>query len=559
MKSSADGNRRLDQQISPRERALRTAAFGLFLFSVCISTQSLGQSESKAWTISSSTDSRSKDVNDPISMEESESTPNETDAEPLTPQSDKQTEDLAADADQAQIDPEIAKELLESDSVESTVAANSESSRKNQKKEKNGTTAQKKSSSKKIPLTIVPAEAPPKFSLVPVIDQSPELRASLERQFEQILKLEEEEDAFSENLGEAYLGYGRLLGEVGRLEEARDMYAKALHISKINNGVYAIEQRPVLKTMFYMFQAQGKVEEMENYLKQVIWLERKQPDVRDNFSYDMVVALGNTYIDKYLAWPKITETSLIRINKSIHYLNYAIQRYSDLPLEEGLLPYGEMALLYYFKHRIALELNRSFYEFSRQRQFTEIDKFPAVNSRSNFLNSAQGYLKTYLKKAEEEGDIEHQVRALRDLGDINLLFERGTVAQKFYEKAWVLASDLPPTHELVTSFDQPNKLPDFNYAGTRSAYLDREVEAVYVPLVMNLDRFGRIKKILSKAEDNPLPKYVFRAKRESRKYVFRPPIDNGKMIESNAHEQEIRVLLRSRAVAQGPEIETESR
>lgn len=567
MKSFAEGNRRLDQKINLRERALRTAAFVLFLLTVSISSHSFAQSESKSWTLSDTTNTEK-----PLSLESSEpSSVSETDQSEALPKMPPQDESvgqvaedpadaMAPETDQAEIDPEVAKALLETDSAVPNQVDDTQSEVVDQENSSDVvSTDEAKVKSKEIPLTIIPAVAPPKFSLIPVIDQSPELRASLERQFEQILKLEEEEDAFSENLGEAYLGYGRLLGEVGRLEEARDMYAKALHISKINNGVYAIEQRPVLRTMFYMFQAQGKVEEMENYLKQVIWLERKQPELRDTFSYDMVLALGNTYIDKYRAWPKITETSLIRINKSIHYLNYAIKRYSDLPLEQGLLPYGEMALLYYFKHRIAIELNRGFYEYSRTRQFTELDKFPAVDSRTSFLNSAQGYLKTYLKKATEEGDIEHQVRALRDLGDINLLFERGRVAESYYEKAWLLASELPPTHELVTSFEQPNKIPDFNYAGARATYLDREVEAVYVPLIMNLDRFGRIEKILTKAEDNPLPKYVFRAKRESRKYFFRPPIDNGKMIEAAGHEQTIRVLLRSRDVAKGPEVKTESR
>lgn len=391
------------------------------------------------------------------------------------------------------------------------------------------------------------------INVLPVVDLAPELRKSLQRQFELVQKIEEEEDAFSENLGEAYLAYGKLLAQAGRIDEARDMYARALHLVKVNNGVYAIEQRPVLRAMFNIYDAKGQLDEMERYLRQIIWLEKKHPENQDDYSYDLVLRLSNLLIDHYLAWPKITEAALSRINKSIHYLRYAMNRYGDQPLSEVMLPYGELALLHYFKFQISVELNRTFFDQSRYKTMADLDKSSTVLSRSNFVASAQENLDKYLERATKENNVEHQVRALRDLGDLQLLFGRSKDAANYYNLAWLRAADLDENHELVSSFMQPHKLPDFNYAGKRTK-LDKNIESVYVPLLINLDEFGKVKKILTKADETPYPRYVFRAKRTSRKLIFRPTIENGAMVKTPNFQYDVRLHLRPKEVARGPEL-----
>ncbi len=388
----------------------------------------------------------------------------------------------------------------------------------------------------------IAAESP--IRAKPQIDLSPELRESLERQFQVIREIEEEEDAFSENLGESYLAYGKLLAQAGRLDEASEMYAKALHLAKINNGVYAIEQRPVLRAVFEMHAVTQDVDKMEASLRQVVWLEKKHPKIRDAYSYDMVVRLGNLYIDQYLRDPRITELTLERLNDAIFYLKYAVNRYGDSPLSERVMPYGELALLYLYKTQIINELGRPIYDQQRFRSYTDLDKAPTVHSRRSFLGRAVKYLNDYGRKAETEGELEHQVRAARDLGDLYLLFNRGAEAARYYNQAWLLAAELDDDHELVKSFEQPEKIPNFNYAGDRlSAADDRPIAEV--PLTMNIDRYGRVEKVLTKAGEGPFPKLITRAKRASRKMVFRPAVENGQLVATNDFSHEVKVALRN--------------
>jgi len=77
-----------------------------------------------------------------------------------------------------------------------------------------------------------------------------QLSRDIEQQFKALRATLETEDAFSEKLGENYLGYGMLLRESGQYDEAIEAFVNALHISKVNNGIYSLEQRPALKALF---------------------------------------------------------------------------------------------------------------------------------------------------------------------------------------------------------------------------------------------------------------------------------------------------------------------
>lgn len=395
----------------------------------------------------------------------------------------------------------------------------------------------------------------PTVSPIPVVNLSPEFRASLERQFVQIQKLEEEEDAFSDNLGESYLAYGKLLAQAGRLDEARDMYAKSLHLAKINNGVYAIEQRPVLRALFDMHGARQETAEMEKHLKQIIWLEKKNPDIRDYYTYDLILRLGNLFIDQYYFEPKLTEAALERVNSALRLFNYAVNRYGDAPLSQQVMPYGELALLQFIKSTVNRELDRSFYEQSRFRQFSDIDKAPRARTGNNHLGNGLFHLRKYLKKANDENNVEHQVRALRDIGDMYLLFNRSQQAASSYNMAWLKAAELEESHELVTGFDNPVRLPDFNYAGQREEVINSE-RVVKVPLNFDIDQHGRVSKIHTVASDDPKPKMIIRAKRVSKRLKFRPNIENGKIIATNNFDYDVRVRLRyGERVAQVEQLE----
>ena len=379
---------------------------------------------------------------------------------------------------------------------------------------------------------------------VPVVDLPEDLGDRLEALFQNILLLEEEADAFDSRLGESYLAYGGLLTKAGRLDEARDMYAKALHLAKINNGVYSLEQRVILSSIFNLHDVDGDLEEMEAALGQILWLERKNPEITDNYSYDLLLRMGAAFIALYYERPRINEASLAKVQKAIRYLRLAVRKYPDIKLSETQPPYGDLALLHYISGQINRELGRVYQDHSKIRGFREQETRQVILPSSNFVGKAAKELDLYLFKAREENSIEHMVRALRDKGDLFLLFDRFGDAAYFYEQAWKLAEQLDEDHELRKAFEEPTKLPDFNYSAARLSANTGD-RTVFVPVNFDIHHNGRVRKVYTQNGTGPYPKLTARAKRVARATVFRPIIEDGKMVGAKDVTYDMKVRLRN--------------
>ncbi len=393
---------------------------------------------------------------------------------------------------------------------------------------------------------------------VPIIDVrptailSPELRESIERQFQEIQSLKETEEAFSEQLGESFLSYGRSLMQSGRVDEARKMLIQALHIAKINNGVNSIEQRPILRELFEMNYALGNIEETEQQLRQIIKLEKRKPNFDDAYSFDMVVRLGNQYLDLYLNNPTVSELSIIHLDQAIRYFSYAVNRYGDRPLSELLLPYGELALSHHLKSRIDVGIDRSFRTSPREQPFGGLNRSDSrqqsrLGSRqgSQFNSSYRGerVLLAYLRKAKGEQDLINTLQALLALGDLNLLSGRVGDANRYYDLAWSGAQHLPATHPIVESFNMPVKLPAFTSSIVRKPVVSaRKIELI--PLTITIDDDGRVRKVSRDALVETTTALTNRARRIARRIKFRPIIENGKLIPISDYRYEVEVSVR---------------
>jgi len=341
----------------------------------------------------------------------------------------------------------------------------------------------------------------------PVLDLDPQLRDNLERQFKQIVEIQENE------------------------------------VSKINNGVNSIEQRPVLRAMFEMNLIQGNAEEADENLKRIIWLEKKRPGDRDDYSFDMVLRLGNLYIDRYLYRPNVSQTALVQLNMADKYLKYAIDRYGASSMDDLFMPYGELALVHFFKSKIQVDVERPAFEIQRQRSFPQFEQNrQKVKLPVNSHGRAERYLNQYLIKAKSEQRIEDVVHALINLGDINLLFDLKQTASQYYMLAWTEAQKLEPDHPLVLSFEQPQVLPAFNYAQDRG-FVEGYRETLFIPTTFSLTEAGRVKKFAPLEKTTVADNIVKRARRVAKRLRFRPVIENGEMIAVNEFTHEVMVKV----------------
>ena len=397
------------------------------------------------------------------------------------------------------------------------------------------------------PMPVIPSR--------PSLNIDEDLRIQLETQFEQLQALRDTEDAFSERLGETYFSYGDALQRAGRLEEARDMFAQALHLLKINNGVNHIAQRPVLRSLAVLEFAKGDIEKAEEYVKRMIWVEKQERGIRDTYSYDVVVRLGNEYLNQFLYRPVAGENSITMLNKASNYFSYAIRRYGNQPIDKLLMPYGELAYTQHLKLGLSERVDSAFYRAPtrsgvqpRIGDFGSFDRRAAPQprfSRRASLGSGERYMREYLSKAARSGDVEHTVKALLNIGDVHQLFGRSQYAANFYRQAWEQAQFLDENHELVVGMSRPHKLPAFFFASDRN---NDEVATftpkVNIPVDVSVDSFGQVKKVLTDPKTSDTPKFTSRASRQIKRVTFRPAIEGGKLVGTDLHTESVRVTVR---------------
>jgi len=214
------------------------------------------------------------------------------------------------------------------------------------------------------------------------------------------------------------------------------------------------------------------------------------------------------------------------------------------------MPYGELALVHFYKSRIQVETVRPNYDYNaRQQPFSsrgDLRKDRAFRySAANSFGRAERYLSEYLIKAKEEQRIEDVVHALTNLGDLNLLFERSESASQYYELAWTEAQKLKLDNPLVQSFDKPQALPAFNYSRDRKEVKSYR-KTVRVATTFSVNELGRVKKF-AELDDTVANKDMVRsARRAAKRLQFRPVIENGRMIAISEFTYEVKVRARQR-------------
>ncbi|NNC99156.1 MAG: tetratricopeptide repeat protein [Gammaproteobacteria bacterium] len=372
-----------------------------------------------------------------------------------------------------------------------------------------------------------------------------QLERDLEQQYLQLRKTLETEDSFSPKLAEDYYGYGSLLRQAARYDEALEAFTDALHIEKINNGIYSLEQRPSLKAMFETHYALGNTEEYEDLLERILWIESQNPEVKDDLMLDILLMVGNQYIDEFLRRPIAGQASVQTLLRAKHHLISAVRRYKHIPLQVSLLPYGELALISFLESRVQPDVDKTA-SMEDPRLKSSRNLSGRVYTLSSYFEHSfergEVYLKGYLAKAQAEQDIVHVFHALTGLGDYNQLFKNHKVAEQYYQLAWLSAQELNAEQAPRAEFSRPVPLPEFQYAFARQPVIPTR-SSLLVPLELTVGKDGTVKKVAELAPDDEFAKYFSKARRMARRLIFRPRLVDGKAVETDQVEHKIRIYV----------------
>ena len=391
------------------------------------------------------------------------------------------------------------------------------------------------------------------------------LHQEIDAQFERIRLGKENGSAFNLELGDEYLNYATLLSQAGFFDDANSAYQRAAHIQKTNHGIDSAQQLPALEGLFNNKFAVGDINDAEKYLDDVARVEQKNPSLRDKSSVLMRLKMGHYYLEKLKNISKTNELGQRYLKSANKYFLAVIEQNESKKLKGSLFPYGELAMTSYLGDQLQRRPDKVFTSnlvrtpanllkeirghgtSTTTAELAPIEDILYNEELDQALPRALSMLKYYFKKADAEGNVEEALKATLALGDLNFLSGRTQRAKDYYAYAWATSQLLAENHPDRLALEQPAQLPNFKYAYNpvvnQEQFDDQNAsEVLAMPLEFDVNKRGAIKNIKSLVDAER--KLVSKAKRELRKYPFRPAIKQGRLSDSQDFVQAVAVEIK---------------
>jgi tetratricopeptide (TPR) repeat protein len=376
-----------------------------------------------------------------------------------------------------------------------------------------------------------------------------------------IAQLEAEQGAWGLGLAEQLAGLGQTYQTRGQHRDAIKIFDRAIHVSRINNGLYDLSQVPIIERMVESLKARGRWEEVHERHQYLFWLHKRNFGADDPRMLPVIDRLGKWYINDYALNPerRMMDQLVDAHNLFQHAVNIISGTYgeNDLRLIE---PLRGLVMSNWFFANYRGEGGTTPLERSHLTRELGVDQV-------NFLTDqhTDNRLTQYLRNNYADGKraIEQMVaiysvspdarpgaaaRAKVELADWEQLFDRRRNAADLYRQAYVeLKADEKTRTQAEKLFSQPVALPELEFvesdleqpASVRGATDNEAIEPVnYVLVSFDVNRFGdaeNIQVLESSPEDNA--DYRARVKRSLETTRFRPRLVDGEPVDTQGLTQ----------------------
>jgi tetratricopeptide (TPR) repeat protein len=277
-----------------------------------------------------------------------------------------------------------------------------------------------------------------------------------------ITDLESRHGAYAPGLSEQLLGLGAVYQEQGLFEEAIKIYKRAVHVSRINNGLHSAEQIPILQRMISSLVSKGDYEKAD---ERQYYLYRIQRRLYDSNAPEMSQAMmerANWERQAYYlsvgeaAFPRLlTMWELYRrvlSNIAAVEGSYSLQLLQPL---SGLLETQYLIARYNGEAPGGIQFGTSTPESSAaENRFTMVRLSNYKQGQAVIAAKREVYL------FNESEDSPLAAEALLELGDWRQYHGKREAAAEAYQQAWDELAVLENGEQLLARhFGQPRMLP----------------------------------------------------------------------------------------------------
>ncbi|WP_295798535.1 hypothetical protein [uncultured Microbulbifer sp.] len=353
---------------------------------------------------------------------------------------------------------------------------------------------------------------------------------------QRIEDMEAEYGAYGAGIDEQLLGLGAALQRAGAHEEAISQFRRAMLINRVNEGLYSLNQVPMIERMIDSQIALNEWEDANDNQEYLFWLHAKNFGEKDPRMLPIINQLSSWHLQAYidekgatLFEHLISATNLYALAVDIISHNFGA---NDLRLVDALR--GLKATNYYLatyagEPQQAVVVNTSFNGSPMDSENrAQLDHY-RMNSFSSGKSAITRIMNVYQKNPQSPPAA--SAKAKVELGDWYMMFNKWHSARETYGEAYQALWDNGATNkEIDEIFGRPAALPALPLLDE-----DREVLAhSYVTVSYDVTAFGKARniKILNAAPEDKVS-IRSRVRNVLKRAKFRPRFVNGEPVDTS--------------------------
>lgn len=357
----------------------------------------------------------------------------------------------------------------------------------------------------------------------------------VDRYRERIEEMEAQQGAYGAGIDEQLLGLATALQKTGAHEEAISEFRRAMLINRVNEGLYSLNQIPMIERMIDSQIALNQWEDANDNQQYLFWLHARNFGEDDPRMLPVINNLSRWHLQAYveekgdtLFEHLISATNLYSLAVDIITQNFGS---SDLRLVEALR--GLKATNYYLatyqgEPQQAVVVNTSFgggnMDAARRSQ---LDHY-RMNSFSSGKKAIARIVDVYQQNPQSPPAA--SAKAKVELGDWYMMFNKWHSARETYGEAYQALWDNGATNQEISDiFGRPAALPSL-------PMLDEDRGALaesYVTVSYDVTAFGKVRNIqILHAQPQDKVSIRSRVRNVLKRAKFRPRFENGEPVET---------------------------
>ena len=345
---------------------------------------------------------------------------------------------------------------------------------------------------------------------------------------QQVAELERQGGPYADALAETLAGLGRYHRSNGDLLEAQRLYRRALHVARVNDGLYSERQIPILQELLQGYRMAGDLQTLDDRYNYYFLLygngQAPYTDVRLGASLAYLrwqreavrLEIDDDYSRRLLALYQLNEELLAAVSADT---SVALHWYQDLVL-------SQLRNLYLLEDRFAPTVDNRVLApavplFSNELDQEDFNKRRLETLQRGSLSRGTDLLQALIARTSDFGGVTELAGLHLELGDWYQWHGRENPAGQQYGQVVQLLSDDGRQDLLQQWLAQPVELPD-NGAFWQSRSSPQEQSPVVVSMRYDVSAKGRVSNMQASVSDPDDERLATRLKRKLRQIRFRP-------------------------------------